>query len=199
MKFIFLFLVSFSALAQSQTWTATLNSKVLGSYDLQLHVSLPQTRDLTVEQKTYVYLDDQHPQWACLVQALSVESLKWSALLGGKAFMGQSQIVYSISENIESEFHPCSLFFQEGQHTVSLTQVPYLRLEVKKGLFLTVSLYSGLWRGLADLTETSFDMELSSLRTESRRLRGYDVHFSVTQESQGSTSFLEHGIANFKN
>jgi hypothetical protein len=104
-----------------------------------------------------------------------------------------------MSEDIESEFHPCSLFFQEGQHTVSLTQVPYLRLEVKKGLFLTVSLYSGLWRGLADLTETNFDMELSSLRTESRRLRGYDVHFSVTRESLGSTSFLEHGTANFDN
>lgn len=199
MKFLFLLLISFSALAQSETWTATLNSKVLGSYNLRLNVSLPHTRDLSVIQKTYVYLDDQHPQWACLVEAKSLESLKWTAILGGQIFSGQSQLVYSISENIESEFHPCSIFFQEGQHAVSLTGVPYLRLEIKKGLYLTVSLYSGLWRGLADLTETTFDMELESLRSQSRQMRGYDVHFSVTQESNGSTSFFEHGTANFDN
>lgn len=197
MKFIILLLISFSAAAQSKTWTTTLSSKILGSYDLQLSVDLPHTRDIRVEQKTYEYRDDQRPQWACMVQAKSVEALTWRARLAGKHFSGSSHLVYSIREDIESESHPCPLFFQEGQHRVSLTGVPYLRLEVEKGLFLTVSLYGGLWNGLADLTETTFDMELESLGVESRRLRGYDIQFSVTRESPGTTSFLEHGTASF--
>jgi hypothetical protein len=197
MKFLFLVLFSFSAFSQTEKFSATINSKTVGIYKLDLIVSLPHTRDIVVEQKTYVYNDDQYSQWACMIQARSLEPLTWRANLGGKLFNGRSDLIYSISENLENEFQPCPLFFQEGQHPVSLTGVPYLRLEIEKGLFLTVSLYSGLWHGLADLTETTFNMELESLRTQSRQIRGYDVHFSVTRESQGSTSFLEHGTANF--
>lgn len=198
MKFLFLFLISFSAFSQTEKFSATLKSKFVGTYKLDLFVSLPHTRDILVEQKTYVYLDDQYPQWACMIQARSLESLTWRANLGGKLFNGRSDLIYSISENLENEFQPCPLFFQEGQHPVSLTGVPYLRLEIEKGLFLTVSLYNGLWHGLADLTETTFNMELESLRTQSRRYRSHDVYFSVTKESMGSVSFLEHGEANFE-